>query len=251
MSDATTPQRPTPTRHRIGTRRRWLRTSSCARRTGGTSARFDAQPHADADLAATARGKLFVLDMFRTPSGSSSRGPPARLRHDVFAPVQAHDGPRRPAHHGLRRVGLPADRGETGQHPATAADVTTYRRQLRGLGLAHDHAAACRRPIPSSTAGRSGSSAQGVQRLVRPRPGRARPIAEFIGEFKSAHARVGRTERRRTRDIVDGHRLGLRERRTGQLVPAWARSSPTRRSPPNETQATTAQLPVFKREHAR
>ena len=43
---------------------------------------------------------------------------------------------------GFDAFGLPAEQfaTETGQHPAvtTAQNITTYRRQLRRLGLAHD-----------------------------------------------------------------------------------------------------------------
>ena len=125
-----------------------------------------AGPLADADLAAARGEKLFVLDMFPYPSGSGLHvgHPLGFIGTDVFARFKRMTGHNVLHAMGFDAFGLPAEQFavETGQHPAitTAENVATYRRQLRRLGLAHDHVGACRPPIPSSTAGRSGSSAR-------------------------------------------------------------------------------------------
>ena len=85
---------------------------------------------------------------------------------------------------GFDAFGLPAEQYaiETGQHPraTTEANIDTYRRQLRRLGLGHDP----RRSVVTTDAGLLPVDAvdlpADLQRLVRHEAGRARPIAELV-----------------------------------------------------------------------
>ena len=88
--------------------------------------------------------KLFVMDMFPYPSGSGLHvgHPLGFIGTDVFARYKRMTG-----HHvlhtmGFDAFGLPAEEHarQTGQHPRenTNANIATYRRQLRRLGLGHD-----------------------------------------------------------------------------------------------------------------
>ena len=104
-----------------------------------------------------------------------ARRPPAGLhRHRRLRPVQADDRLQRAVHDGLRRV-RPARRAVRGADRPAPGDhhrrrtSTTYRRQLRRLGLATTPAAACRPPTRRTTAGRSGSSARSSTRGTTPR----------------------------------------------------------------------------------
>ena len=101
-------------------------------------------PIGDAELAAERGEKLFVLDMFPYPSGSGLHvgHPLGFIGTDVYARFKRMTGHNVLHAMGFDAFGLPAEQYavETGQHPriTTEQNVTTYRRQLRRLGLAHD-----------------------------------------------------------------------------------------------------------------
>ncbi|MEO5679500.1 MAG: class I tRNA ligase family protein, partial [Acidimicrobiales bacterium] len=91
------------------------------------------------------RPKAYVLDMFPYPSGSGLHvgHPLGYIGTDVYGRFLRMTG-RNVIHTiGYDAFGLPAEQYavETGQHPrvTTEANIANMRRQLRRLGLAHDH----------------------------------------------------------------------------------------------------------------
>ncbi len=98
------------------------------------------EPNADR----AALPKLFVLDMFPYPSGAGLHvgHPLGFIGTDVYARFQRMNGHNVLHAMGMDAFGLPAEQYavQTGTHPAvtTEANITTYRRQLRQLGLGHD-----------------------------------------------------------------------------------------------------------------
>ncbi|MBA3523942.1 MAG: leucine--tRNA ligase [Geodermatophilaceae bacterium] len=103
--------------------------------TGPLSAGFD---------AVAERPKLYVNDMFPYPSGAGLHvgHPLGYIGTDVYARYQRMNGHSVLHTMGYDAFGLPAEQYavETGQQPqsTTEANVATYRRQLRRLGLGHD-----------------------------------------------------------------------------------------------------------------
>ena len=103
-----------------------------------------AGPLADPDAVAARGRKLFVLDMFPYPSGTGLHvGHPLGFTGtDVYSRYQRMAGRNVLYTMGFDAFGLPAEQFavQTGQHPAitTAENVTTYREQIRRLGLSHD-----------------------------------------------------------------------------------------------------------------
>ncbi|MEL4503742.1 leucine--tRNA ligase [Luteococcus sp. H138] len=90
------------------------------------------------------REKLLVLDMFPYPSGSGLHvgHPLGYIATDVFSRYHRMLGKNVLHAMGYDAFGLPAEQYavQTGTHPRTTteANIVTYRRQLRRLGLAHD-----------------------------------------------------------------------------------------------------------------
>jgi leucyl-tRNA synthetase len=88
--------------------------------------------------------KLFVLDMFPYPSGAGLHvgHPLGFIGTDVYARFQRMNGRNVLHAMGFDAFGLPAEQYavQTGQHPrvTTEHNITTYRAQIRALGLAHD-----------------------------------------------------------------------------------------------------------------
>ncbi len=88
--------------------------------------------------------KKFVLDMFPYPSGAGLHvgHPLGFIGTDVYARYMRMLGYNVLHSMGYDAFGLPAEQYavQTGQHPAvtTLANITTYRAQLRALGLGHD-----------------------------------------------------------------------------------------------------------------
>jgi leucyl-tRNA synthetase len=167
-----------------------------------------AGPLADPEAVAARGPKLFVLDMFPYPSGAGLHvGHPLGFTGtDVYVRYQRMNGRNVLYSMGFDAFGLPAEQYavQTGQHPAitTAANVATYRRQLRRLGLSHDR----RRSVETTDPGYYRWTQWIFARIFdswydpdAPRPdggvGRARPIAELRAEFA-----VG------TRSLDDGRR---------------------------------------------
>jgi leucyl-tRNA synthetase len=168
------------------------------------------------------RPKFYLLDFFPYPSGIGLHvgHPLGYIGTDVFGRYLRMTG-----HHvlhpfGFDAFGLPAEQYaiDTGQHPAVTVrqNAAVMRRQLRRLGLAHDH----RREILTSDPSYYRWTQWIFLRIFGSwydaeagRYGRARPISELTAEFASGRRPTpdGRpwpdltTEEQR--DIIDGHRL--------------------------------------------
>ena len=103
-----------------------------------------AGPLADPEGVAQRGRKLFVLDMFPYPSGTGLHvGHPLGFTGtDVYSRYQRMVGRNVLYTMGFDAFGLPAEQFavQTGTHPAitTAQNVTTYREQVRRIGLSHD-----------------------------------------------------------------------------------------------------------------
>ncbi|MEJ7801114.1 MAG: class I tRNA ligase family protein, partial [Ilumatobacter sp.] len=179
-------------------------------------------PLGDAEQAAERGEKLFVLDMFPYPSGSGLHvgHPLGFIGTDVYARFKRMTGHNVLHTMGFDAFGLPAEQYavETGQHPriTTEQNITTYRRQLRRLGLAHDPRRGISTTDPEYYRWTQWIFTQIFDAWFDPDAGdqgRARPISELIAEFESGERSTldGRTwadipAAERTR-IVDGHRL--------------------------------------------
>ncbi|MGW1346033.1 leucine--tRNA ligase [Kribbella sp. NPDC002412] len=116
---------------------RWERegTFHAANPTGPLSDGFD---------EVAGRPRRYVLDMFPYPSGDGLHvgHPLGYIGTDVYARYLRMSGANVLHTMGFDAFGLPAEQYavETGQHPrdTTEANIRTYRRQLRRLGLGHD-----------------------------------------------------------------------------------------------------------------
>jgi leucyl-tRNA synthetase len=163
--------------------------------------------------------KLFIMDMFPYPSGSGLHvgHPLGFIGTDVYARFKRMTG-----HHvlhtmGFDAFGLPAEEHarQTGQHPRenTEANIATYRRQLRRLGLGHDQ----RRSVSTTDADyyrwTQWIFLQIFNSWYDPETERARPIAELEAVFAAGSrptpdgrpwAELSATERRRA---LHDHRL--------------------------------------------
>jgi leucyl-tRNA synthetase len=180
------------------------------------------------EFAAVAdRPKFYLNDMFPYPSGAGLHvgHPLGYIGTDVLGRYLRMTG-----HHvlhtmGFDAFGLPAEQYaiETGQHPCatTAANIATFRRQLRRLGLAHDP----RRSVVTSDAGfyrwTQWIFLQIFGAWYDEAAGRARPIADLVAELDAGRrqpapatnpsgqpwAALAPMERRR---VIDRHRLAYR-----------------------------------------
>jgi leucyl-tRNA synthetase len=187
--------------------------------------------------AEAGRPKFYLLDFFPYPSGIGLHvgHPLGYIGTDVFGRYLRMTG-----HHvlhpfGFDTFGLPAEQYaiDTGQHPAVTVrqNAAVMRRQLRRMGLAHDH----RREIMTSDpsyyrwtqwiflrifgswydpdAGPPGSL------------GRARPISDLVAEFASGRRATpdGRPwadlSTGEQQDIIDGHRLAYRSEQVVNWCP--------------------------------
>jgi leucyl-tRNA synthetase len=173
------------------------------------------------------RRKYYLNDMFPYPSGAGLHvgHPLGYIGTDVLGRYLRMNG-----HHvlhtmGFDAFGLPAEQYaiETGRHPrdTTAANIATFRRQLRRLGLGHDP----RRSIVTSDAGvyrwTQWIFLQIFEAWYDAAAGRARPVAALRAEldagtrepapgtnpFGRPWAVLSPTERRQ---VIDNHRLAYR-----------------------------------------
>jgi leucyl-tRNA synthetase len=168
--------------------------------------------------------KLYVLDMFPYPSGAGLHvgHPLGYIGTDVYARYMRMTGHNVIHTIGYDAFGLPAEQYavQTGQHPRTTteANITTMRRQLRRLGLAHDP----RRSISTIDEGyyrwTQWIFLQIFNAWYDPGTDRARPIDELVTELDAGTRQPGEgtnpsgrpwselspTERR---EVVDRHRL--------------------------------------------
>jgi len=103
-----------------------------------------AGPWAEPDDPRLARGHMMVMDMFPYPSGAGLHvgHPLGFIATDVFSRYQRTTGRNVLHTMGFDAFGLPAEQYavQTGQHPRTTteANMVTYRRQLRALGMGHE-----------------------------------------------------------------------------------------------------------------
>jgi len=180
------------------------------------------------------RPKFYLLDFFPYPSGIGLHvgHPLGYIGTDVFGRYLRMTG-----HHvlhpfGFDTFGLPAEQYaiDTGQHPAVTVqqNAAVMRRQLRRMGLAHDH----RREIMTSDPSYYRWTQWIFLRIfgswydpdAGPR-GRARPIDDLVAEFAAGRRATpdGRPWRDLTaeeqRDIIDGHRLAYRSEQVVNWCP--------------------------------
>jgi leucyl-tRNA synthetase len=176
---------------------------------------------------AAGRPKRYLNDMFPYPSGAGLHvgHPLGYIGTDVLGRYLRMNGHNVLHTMGFDAFGLPAEQYalESGRHPraTTAANIATFRRQLRRLGLAHDD----RRSVVTSDA----SFYRWTQWIFLQifgawydeTAGRARPITELVAAldagtrepatgtnpFGRRWAVLSPVERRQ---VIDGHRLAYR-----------------------------------------
>ncbi len=161
------------------------------------------------------RSKAYVLDMFPYPSGAGLHvgHPLGYIGTDVYGRFLRMTGHNVIHTIGYDAFGLPAEQYavETGQHPrvTTEANIATMRRQLRRLGLAHDHRRAVATTDVAFVRWTQWIFLQIYNSWFDEEQQRARPIAELEERLagEPGWAALTPTERRRR---VDGHRLAYR-----------------------------------------
>jgi leucyl-tRNA synthetase len=165
------------------------------------------------------RPKLFVLDMFPYPSGTGLHvgHPLGFIGTDIYSRFKRMTGSNVMYTMGFDAFGLPAEQYavQTGTHPAitTNANIATYRRQLRRLGLSHDPRRSVSTTDPAYYRWTQWIFLQIFNSWYDTDAGKARPIAELIEQFSSGErptpegrpwAELYAAERNK---IVDGYRL--------------------------------------------
>jgi leucyl-tRNA synthetase len=173
------------------------------------------------------RPRRYVMDMFPYPSGEGLHvgHPLGYIGTDVYARYLRMSGDNVLHTMGFDAFGLPAEQYavETGRHPraTTEANVRTYRRQLRRLGLGHDPRRSVSTTDPEFYRWTQWIFLQIFNSWYDADAGRARPVDELIAELDAGMRRpaegtnpFGRSwselspvERRQ---IVDAHRLAYR-----------------------------------------
>ena len=165
--------------------------------------------------------KLFILDMFPYPSGTGLHvgHPLGFIGTDVWGRFKRMTGFNVLHAMGFDSFGLPAEQYavQTGQHPAitTAENVTTYRRQLRRLGLAHDPRRSVSTADPAYYRWTQWIFSQIFNSWYDTDAQRARPIAELIESLEAGERDPVTDDGRgwsqlsavEQADLIDGHRL--------------------------------------------
>ena len=171
------------------------------------------------DPGATARPKFYLLDFFPYPSGIGLHvgHPLGYIGTDVFGRYQRMTGRHVLHPFGFDTFGLPAEQYaiDTGQHPAVTVrrNADVMRRQLRRLGLAHDHSREIMTSDPSYYRWTQWIFLRIFNSWYDPVAERARPVADLIAEYASGRRATpdGRLWRDLTAaeraDAVDAHRL--------------------------------------------
>jgi leucyl-tRNA synthetase len=171
------------------------------------------------DPGATARPKFYLLDFFPYPSGIGLHvgHPLGYIGTDVFGRYQRMTGRHILHPFGFDTFGLPAEQYaiDTGQHPAVTVrrNADVMRRQLRRLGLAHDHSREIMTSDPSYYRWTQWIFLRIFNSWYDPVAGRARPVGDLIAEYASGRRATpdGRPWRDLTAaeraDAVDAHRL--------------------------------------------
>ncbi len=173
-------------------------------------------------------GSVVVMDMFPYPSGAGMHvgHPLGYVATDVFARYQRTTGRNVLHTMGFDAFGLPAEQYavQTGQHPraTTEANIATYLRQFRQLGLGHE----TRRRVSTIDPDyyrwtqwiflqiyNSWYDGQAPSRSSAGGTGRARPIAELVEQFASGARRTpggqpwGQLSPAERAEVLSSHRL--------------------------------------------
>ena len=196
-----------------------LRWQECWEREGTFHARNPSGALSEGFDQVVGRPKFYLLDFFPYPSGIGLHvgHPLGYIGTDVFGRYLRMTG-----HHvlhpfGFDTFGLPAEQYavDTGQHPAVTVrqNAAVMRRQLRRLGLAHDHRREIMTSDPSYYRWTQWIFLRIFNSWYDPAADRARPVSDLIAEFASGRRATpdGRPWPDLTAaeqaDVVDGHRL--------------------------------------------
>ncbi len=161
------------------------------------------------------RPKAYVLDMFPYPSGAGLHvgHPLGYIGTDVYGRFLRMTGHNVIHTIGYDAFGLPAEQYavDTGQHPrvTTEANIANMRRQLRRLGLAHDHRRAVATTDVTFVRWTQWIFLQIYNSWFDPHQQRARPIAELEALLAGQPGWNDLTPGDRRRR-VDEHRLAYR-----------------------------------------
>jgi leucyl-tRNA synthetase len=180
-------------------------------------------PNPSGDLAGdperAARPKKFIMDMFPYPSGAGLHvgHPLGYIATDVYARYQRMTGHNVLHTLGFDAFGLPAEQYavQTGTHPrvSTEANISTYRTQLRRLGLGYDTRRSFATIDPDYYRWTQWIFLRIFNSWYDAEAGRARPIAELVERFASGERRTpdGRPwdalNAAERADVLSGHRL--------------------------------------------
>ncbi|WP_420174195.1 leucine--tRNA ligase [Luteococcus sp. OSA5] len=213
------------------------------------------------------REKLLVLDMFPYPSGSGLHvgHPLGYIATDVFSRFNRMLGKNVLHAMGYDAFGLPAEQYavQTGTHPRTTteANIVTYKRQLRRLGLAHDD----RRTIKTIDPGyykwtqwifSQIFNAWYDTEAVRADGGlgKARPISELVDELASGQRALegdfagkqwSELDAKQQADYLDGFRLAYADEAPVNWAPGLG-TVLANEEVTNEGRSERGNFPVFK-----
>ncbi len=167
-----------------------------------------------------AKPPLYILDMFPYPSGAGLHigHPLGYIATDIYARYQRMSGHSVLHAMGFDAFGLPAEQYaiETGTHPriTTEKNISTFRRQLRRLGLGHERRRGISTTDPPFYKWTQWIFLQIYNSWFDAARDRARPIAELTDEFERSvraappeskpWAKLDKRERAR---LIDSHRL--------------------------------------------
>ncbi len=182
------------------------------------------------------RPHSFIMDMFPYPSGEGLHvgHPLGYIGTDVYARYQRMQGANVLHTMGFDAFGLPAEQFavQTGQHPriTTDANIATYRRQLRRLGLGHDQRRVLATIDPdyyrwtqwiflqifNSWYDQDRDTARPITELIEELDGGLREPTEGSNPFSIRWADLSPVQRRQ---VVDNHRLVYRAESTVNWCP--------------------------------
>ena len=176
-------------------------------------------PLANPELVAERGEKLFVQDMFPYPSGTGLHvgHPLGFIGTDVYSRYKRMTGHNVLYTMGFDAFGLPAEQFavQTGTHPAitTNANIATYRRQLRRLGMSHDTRRSISTTDPSYYRWTQWIFSQVFNAWYDEDQNKARPIDELIAELEAGTRATpdgrawGEIPANEQNEIIDDRRL--------------------------------------------
>ncbi|MDT0270651.1 leucine--tRNA ligase [Streptomyces sp. DSM 44915] len=148
------------------------------------------------DPAEAAKPKKFIMDMFPYPSGAGLHvgHPLGYIATDVYARFQRMTGHNVLHTLGYDAFGLPAEQYavQTGTHPrvSTEANIETYRRQVRRLGLGYDERRSFATIDPEYYRWTQWIFREIFNAWYDPEQDRARPIAELVAAFEAGERKT-------------------------------------------------------------